>query len=219
MVASSCGRTLHGRRLVRQQFGQLLVNLRFGAVCSTLASIRMFKPQLALVGAPGRHGKEGVNGSSPFEGSAKSPLTGILRSARLADVRAGLCGVTHERAMRLSVLGLRKSTLLLAKIRSGGFCPPRPTHTSVNSRLRYRIAMTACLEARPRHVRSHYFGERTATVRFAPLILLEGTLRRRRQSRPCPSRPTAHPHPQEFIVAAFNLYYGCLKSARAGGQV
>ncbi len=36
------------------------------------------------------HGKEGVDGSSPSEGSAKSPLRGVFLSARLAD-RPG-CG-------------------------------------------------------------------------------------------------------------------------------
>jgi len=37
-----------------------------------------------------RHGKEGVDGSSPSEGSAKSPLVGNSCSARLA--RSALCG-------------------------------------------------------------------------------------------------------------------------------
>src|SRR5689334_15130791 len=38
----------------------------------------------------GAHGKEGVDGSSPSEGFAKAPLTGIFRSGRLALRRT--CG-------------------------------------------------------------------------------------------------------------------------------
>jgi hypothetical protein len=36
--------------------------------------------------SPSLHGKEGVDGSSPSEGSAKSPLTGIFRFSVQADL-------------------------------------------------------------------------------------------------------------------------------------
>jgi hypothetical protein len=60
-------------------------------------------------------GKEGVDGSSPSEGSAKAPLTGIFRSERLAD-RASYGGYGAVMELCRSRTFPLKTTICLAEL-------------------------------------------------------------------------------------------------------